>query len=958
MMTTFLLTSLVLAQTDFPTPNNTEKKTDVPLMSAPDAARGLQVPPGVSVTVFAAEPDVQNPIAVNWDRKGRLWVAENYTYAERPTRFDLKLRDRIIVLEDTNQDGVADQRKVFTDQLQMLTSVEVGKGGVWAMCPPQLLFIPDANEDCVPDGPPIVVLDGFTVAESNYHNFANGLRFGPDGWLYGRCGHSCPGNIGLPGTPPEQRYPIYGGIWRYHPKRKTVEVLVQGTTNPWGHDWDQHGELFFINTVNGHLWHCMPGAHFKESFGVSRNPGVFERMDTIADHYHFDVKGGWQASRDGKANDLGGGHAHIGMMIYQANQWPAYYRNKLYTLNMHGRRTNVEKLERSGSGYVGKHEPDLFLAKDPWFRGMELTTGPDGNIYLVDWSDTGECHEQSGVHRTSGRIFKLSYGKPSSQMQFKRPWCMNHSTPLAQLWQDYQDEKVTEEQLLQLLTNPDEHLRAWAIRLLADTWPLDRLSGPLPGVSYPAKDHVLQAMIELAKTDQSSLVHLTLATTMQRMPIAARSKLASALFTHEEYASDAFLPYLVWYGLMAVGDQQPETLAELLPQCQWPQTVRWMIRKLTTQIEQKPEAFSAAIKATLQLQMKLKQEVLNGIAEGLQGYVKLPKPTCWDQFISLPEIANDPRLISLNAVFGTGLSIAQIEALVRDKKKDHGARVAAWNSLVAAKPMSLRSIGETLLGEREMCVVAARGLAGFDDPKIAQAILNRYRLVSANERGKLLDVLCSRTTFAKILLQNIGSAPNQVPVSDLSAAQARQIASFHDKDLQQLLMAKWGTLQESTAARQQQIAELKSKLTKKVLAEANLSNGKALFVKNCAACHKMYGEGGAIGPDITGSQRDNMDYLLGNIIDPSSEVPAQYLNTIVEMTDGRQLGGIVVRESPQVVVLQLPNEQVTLNRQDIQAMKRSNKSFMPEDLLQPLRFEEVVDLIGYLMNKDPLKVPK
>jgi putative membrane-bound dehydrogenase-like protein len=148
-----------------------------------------------------------------------MWVAENYTYAERAKRFDLGLKDRVIILEDKDWDGVAETRKVFTEDVQMLTSVEVGRGGVWLMCPPQVLFIPDRNNDDIPDGEPEVVLDGFTVAKDNYHNFANGLRFGPDGWLYGRCGHSCPGKLGVPGTPDEQRVPMKGGIWRL-PSRK------------------------------------------------------------------------------------------------------------------------------------------------------------------------------------------------------------------------------------------------------------------------------------------------------------------------------------------------------------------------------------------------------------------------------------------------------------------------------------------------------------------------------------------------------------------------------------------------------------------------------------------------------------------------------------------------------------------------------------------------------------------
>src|SRR6266849_609884 len=233
-----LLTVSSLAASEFPTPYNTEPDKSEP-MPASEAAAKKKLPPGFKATVLAAEPDVQTPNAMAWDGRGRLWVAENYTYAERGMKFDLHLRDRVLIFEDKDGDGRFDSRRVFTDEVQMLTSIEVGHGGVWLMCPPRLIFIPDRDSDDVPDGAPEVVLDGFTVPSENYHNFANGLRFGPDGWLYGRCGASSPGDIGVPGTPEEKRVPMRGTMWRYHPQRKVVEALSSGTTNPWGHDWNE-----------------------------------------------------------------------------------------------------------------------------------------------------------------------------------------------------------------------------------------------------------------------------------------------------------------------------------------------------------------------------------------------------------------------------------------------------------------------------------------------------------------------------------------------------------------------------------------------------------------------------------------------------------------------------------------------------------------------------------------------
>src|SRR5436190_22670365 len=344
LLTTHLLT-VFLAFTcladDFPAPFNAGAGIEGLPLDPQKAAEGFQLPPGFKCNVFAAEPDVQNPVAMTWDNRGRLWVAECYTYANRPTRYDLTLRDRVIILNDTDGDGKADERKVFTDNVQQLMSVEVGLGGVWLIALPRLLFIPDKNGDDIPDGPPEVVLDGFETSTENYHNCANGLRWGLDGWLYGRCGASSPGWIGAPGSGKDERTPIYGGIWRYHPTRKVFEVLCHGFTNPWGHDWDEYGEMFITNTVTGHLFHMLPGAHHTRSATITPNRRVYDTIDSHADHFHYSrgegsplAPRGTDAARrpplsensaiqsdrpprDYAVHDqFGGGHAHCGACTY------------------------------------------------------------------------------------------------------------------------------------------------------------------------------------------------------------------------------------------------------------------------------------------------------------------------------------------------------------------------------------------------------------------------------------------------------------------------------------------------------------------------------------------------------------------------------------------------------------------------------------------------------------------
>jgi putative membrane-bound dehydrogenase-like protein len=391
-------------------------------MPAEEVAATMELPPGFKCVVFAAEPDVRQPIGMAWDAKGRLWVAENYTFAENPIRWDTKLRDRLIILEDKDGDGKHDGRKVFWEGGSYLTSVETGYGGVWVLHNGTLSFIADKNGDDTPDGEPEVLLDGFNVKTIG-HNIVNGLRWGPDGWLYGRHGITDTSAVGAPGTPLEKRTKINCGIWRYHPTRKVFEVVCHGGTNSWGHDWNAEGELFWINTVIGHLWHGIPGAYYRRMFGTHLNPHVYEVIEQTADHFHWDAGAEtWSDIRKlgvtGKTDSLGGGHAHVGMLIYQGGLWPEKYHGAVLTCNLHGNRINMDTLHREGCGYVGKHAPDFMKAKDKWFRGIDLLTGPDGNVFVSDWSDSGECHDNDGVHRSSGRIYKIVYGEPKKAEPF------------------------------------------------------------------------------------------------------------------------------------------------------------------------------------------------------------------------------------------------------------------------------------------------------------------------------------------------------------------------------------------------------------------------------------------------------------------------------------------------------------------------------------------------------------
>jgi putative membrane-bound dehydrogenase-like protein len=590
---------------------NTEDPKNVPLSPA-EALSRLRLPEGFTATLFAAEPHVAQPISMQFDGRGRLWVAECYSYESSGGPWNQPVRDRILIFEDKDRDGRFDSRKVFWDQARNLTSILPGFGGVWLCSTPNFLFLPDRNGDDVPDGEPEVLLDGWNDKGIGHCVF-NGLAWGPDGWLYGTQGIQGESKVGKPGA--EERVRFNGGIWRYHPVRRAFEVVCEGTTNPWGLDWDERGQAFFTNCVIGHLWHVIPGAHYERMYGKDFTPNTYGLIRSASDHVHFAGKD-WQKSRSGAEHDvLGGGHAHAGALIYQGDNWPASYRGSIFMHNIHGRRVNRDVLERRGSGYVGRHGADLLRSDDPWYRGVSILSGPDGSVFLGDWSDVGECHDTKSVHRTSGRIYRIAYGTPKAapadvaalsdaklvELQLHaNDWWVRHARRVLQeratagrdlsaartslrdlleknpdetrklraLWALHSIGGLDEAALLALHAHESEHVRSWAVRFA--------------GEARNPSDAVLAAWAGMAEKDASPLVRVFLASTLQRVPVAKRPAILRSLAGRAEDVEDPHLPQMIWYATEPVVAADPAAGAALLKDARIPFLRQSITRRLAT----------------------------------------------------------------------------------------------------------------------------------------------------------------------------------------------------------------------------------------------------------------------------------------------------------------------------------------------------------------------------------------
>ncbi|WP_237227479.1 PVC-type heme-binding CxxCH protein [Rubinisphaera sp. JC750] len=961
--------------------------------TSPEASlAAITVPEGFEVSTFAAEPDVAQPVALEFDDRGRVWVVEFYTYAGRG--YDGELRDRILILEDTDHDGVHDRRTVFWNQGNRLTSVLPGSHGCWILNEGTLSWLSDADGDDKADGPPQPALDGFDQNQVG-HNIVNGLMWGPDGWIYGRHGIQATSLVGAPDAPPSERTQLNCSIWRYHPVSKRFEVVTAGTTNPWGLDYNSVGEFFFTNNVIGHDWHVLPGAHYKRMYGADFNPHFYELIDQHADHYHWDHSASWTDSRDsmGAHGELGGGHSHCGGMIYLGDNWPAKYRDRLFMCNTHGRRINEDIPVRHESGYVLKHGKDFLFANQQWFRGVDLDYGPDGGVYLNDWTDLGECHDNDGVHRTSGRIYKVTWGQPKQNgpkdltklsavdlaklHTHENEWYVRHARrqltgrhragqdvsaavaelqkmqpavndPVAQLrliWTLYCLDAFPLEDQLALLNSENEHLRAWGIKLLMN-------EEQIPAAAQPK-------LIALAKSESSPFVRVYLASALQKLPSESVWPLAEQLCGYAEDADDHNIPLMLWYGLEPQVASQPQAAAKLLASTQIPLIRTYIARRLMHENEANPEVGPLLVEALLQNKdPEFRRQVLIGMTDATRGWRKTIAPANWAQLAAdleqNPEETLDELARELSVVFGDGRAMEQLQKIIKDRDATPIDRMNAIEIFVASRPDGAAPLLQSLMNDRAIEAAVAAGLAAFDDAKTPNLLLNRYRWFKADARKAAVETLCSRPEYAELLLQAMKD--KRYENLDLTAAQARQIASFENPALTAMLEEVWGSLQSTEAEKLERIEQLKHALSDEVLAKADTAHGRLLYNKTCAACHRLFDAGENIGPNLTGSNRDSLDYLLENMIAPSAVVPKQYQTVTVVLASGRVLNGLIASQTERSLVLQTAQEKLTIDRDEVELVKPSTLSLMPEGQLDKMTPEEIRDLIGYLQSRQQVEL--
>lgn len=964
-------------------------------LSAEQAAAVMNLPDGFSVTVGATEPQVQQPIAMAIDDRGRVWIAEAYEY---PLRAEgEKGRDRILIFEDTDGNGSLDSRKVFIEGLNLVSGLEVGFGGVWVGAAPYFMFIPDRDGDDQPDSEPEILLDGWGYQDT--HETLNAFIWGPDGWLYGCHGVFTHSRVGKPGTPDDQRIPLNCAVWRYHPTRHEFDIFAHGTSNPWGVDFNDHGQSFITACVIPHLYHIIQGARYQRQGGRHFNPYTYRDITTIADHLHY--LGATPHSGNSKSDAAGGGHAHAGAMIYLGGTWPDQYRDQLFMNNIHGQRLNMDTLNPSGSGYIGGHGPDFLLTGDQASQILNIRYGPDGNAWMIDWYDMQACHRREAeIHdRTNGRIYKINYGKSVTSAPEKplgtmsdeelaqlvlseNDWYVRHGRRnlqerraarpidsaaialLREVLANHDDDtrrlraawglhvigELSQQNVATMMADASPYVRAWAIQLAMENAPEYTSTG-----TYAAPDGLVNQMTELARDDDSQVVRLYLASAAQKLNLSQRWDLLSALTGHSADVEDHNLPLMYWYAAEPLADEDTGRALALAMSAgdNIPLVREFMLRRIGS------SGADSALAALVQglgdaATPKLQLTFLAAIRSALAGRRQVNAPEQWAKVSSglLKSDDSEVRLqaTALGVTFGDPAAFAAMRGQIESDSGNTAARLVALKSLLdAGDPGLVPTLTSLLAADAPLIEAAIRGLAQYNDPAVAPALLGVYAKLNPDQRRMALGTLCARADSGMALLNAIES--EQIAGTDLTADLVRQLQFLKNKEIDSLLEDVWGTARESAADKLQLIADLKALAAAEDHPPADLKLGRAIFAKTCQKCHVLYGVGQKVGPDLTGSNRSNIDYLLSNIVDPSAVMAKEYRPTIIVTTDGRLVNGLIKAEDRNSITLQTTDAQVIIPKDEIDDQVESEKSMMPDDQLKQFSPHEVRSLISYLQAK-------
>ena len=946
--------------------------------SPQEAMARMQLPPGFKVTLVASEPDVINPTAFTFDDQGRIWVTESLEY---PRESAGPGHDRIKILESSKHDGHFDKVTVYKDDLNIPAGIVIGNGGVYVTNSPDIYFL-QGNEKAETSQ---TILTGFGRADR--HELPNSLTWGPDGWLYGMNGVFNGARVQNDG----KTFDFTCAIWRWHPKTHKFELFSQGTSNPWGLDYNRQGDWFLSCCVIDHLFHVTQSGYYVRQGGPY--PPQTHPLPSIVTERHQMA-------------------AYAGLCLYDAPQFPEEYRGTLLMGNLHGSALNRDTLTRNGATYVQHNAPDFLQSNDDWFMPVSQKIGPDGCLYVIDWYDRYHCYQDAGrdpkgVDRERGRIYRISYGEAPAYPQFDLQ--KMSSAELIKLlgnpnvWWRRQAQRVLNEKFDELwvpqlqkmaldtsdptparmhalwllvsqhqldpafhekvLESPDEPTRNWGVRGAGEMGTIsDEIYGKLKSLTRdPSPDVRVQVAVAAGRLEKPDGV-----------PILLES------LRNAENVKDPLIPTVIYNNLLQIipkrgGEILSEIEKDQVIQSNFgPTVVRW-VRDAVNALNRSPEQIVASLRSSLgslvnapknQADQRNAESALQSVLDAFSTLgvtptqaARLFDPDLRRQVASIATTRGSSRIAATAIAlwWNDPKAIDAARAIIADPAAPAGVRAEFVKALGAQRNSDNVNAFSALVGDNTAPILvrqnAVTALGEMNDPNAANALVSTFDQLPPDMRPMAINALVLSKASAEVLLDAIRD--KKIAVGNMNENHARAIDGFNDSALTKAVEQVWGKVQTE---RNPERAKLATEYKKLFLSRGgDPVKGYAVFESKCAQCHTIYGHGGNIGPDITGVGRDNLDLILSNVLDPSLVIGKPYYVYVARLKDDTSVSGLLADDSPKQIVLKEPTGLHVIPRDQIVKLVQQNVSMMPEGLENTMSKDEFFDLIAFLLTKEPPK---
>lgn len=972
------------------------------------------------VELMLAEPLVAQPTHFSFDARGRLWVSQ---YRQYPYPAGVKMvsrdryyrshydkippapphhdrgRDVISIHEDTDGDGQYDRHKVFQDGLNMANSAVHGRGGVWVMHTPYLLFYPDEDFDDIPDGPPVVHLQGFGMEDT--HSVANGLVWGMDGWLYGAQGSTTSCHVTRPGIDDLESPGVYFQgcmVWRYHPESRRFEIFAQGGGNNFGLEVDSCGRLFTGNnggTTRG-FHYVQGGMHLMQGttpnkFGPPRNPFAFGELPKMASAQPIPR------------------FTHFATLV-ESTAMPKHYHDTFFSVEPLHNFVIASQRMTAGATFRTNDMEKALTSDDFAFRPVYIANAPDGSVLLADFYEhyiAHGQHYQSQIDPTTGRIFRLRgkkeqlerdidlYDKSTSELitllNHPNRWHRHTAVrllgerqeessfpklkslirnekqleALCALWALYQASELDDETMRIALTHEFAPVRYWATRLMCDDIgftiqssglePIERLGVSSKGEAQLSPS-LFEALLFQAEREPNVEVRSQMAASARRLHIDQGLTLLRELLRHSEDIDDPYVPLMCWWVIEANLDRGRQQVMAMLRDSglrREPMVVQHMLGRVMRGLALKGKNRDLLDCARL-LKMADSKDQLDQLLDGFELAYAGRQVTGLPNELAEALVGSGRTSPSLRIRLGDSEAVHDGIKLLEDEEAETIQRIAMARALsevrsAAALP-SLLHLAATA-EDNSLRRAAITSVSAFDDPKIADRLLSGFDDCPDVVLPAFFDLMLSRVSRTRRLLKAVSSgeiASNAVPADVID-----QLRRHSDPALAATAEQLFGAADDFGAKRvQQRINQLRVQLGE---GTGNPYAGEAFFTQKCAACHKLFHKGGNVGPDLTPYQRGNLDTLLTSIVDPSAEIREGFQQTVLLTTDGRILTGFIVDEDTQIVTLRSKSgEDIRVKRDDVESRNAVKKSLMPDGLLQDLTAQQLRDFFAYLRISQPI----